>query len=493
MQHSLSIALTSAALIVLVFLLAAKVSMDNGYVRLRERDFNNGKFNSVGVSQRNALLSEIKERHRGLLRYYTGSAWGFSLTYRKGPAGRGLGLEDDTFSRTLEKIDEVHVKALSTGAVSAAAAAAAGCEELRSMSHFEFLGSGYTKLVLKGVLPNGTAVALKSVNPQGVDMKRCVEGFGDVEGCYRLVSYKLIKEIVLLQRLQHPNVVKLQGHCYTSDPGVRVTAVLELGSPLEMIQLLQTPWEERFRVCMSLVKLLHYLASSPLGSVCLLDFQPRQFVVVDGELKLSDIDDAVAGELSCREDRDCTLQFPTRNFSSPCSADGQCRGLNEKRNLYNAFRYFFTYLLPHRAPPTLQPLLDGIMNSTGDLSSGINKTLEAFQEILHLYKSGQYLQNVSSSLLKDYVLLKGFRTKESNDYKCWPSYKQQSCLLSVHDMKEAAGICNSHSQCQGFTVDQQRTWTGRSLTSFRSGFSDLIPDVNSAIYVKKGAGFRATA
>ncbi|MGH0189231.1 UNVERIFIED_CONTAM: hypothetical protein FKN15_034131 [Acipenser sinensis] len=356
--------------------------MDNGYVRFGERDFNNGKFNSVGVSQRSALLSEIKERHRGLLPYYTGSAWGFSLKYRKGPADRGLGLEDDTFSRTLEKIDEVHVKALSTGAVSAAAAAA-GCEELRSMRHFEFLGSGYTKLVLKGVLPNDTAVALKSVNPQGVDMKRCVEGFGDVEGCYRLVSYKLIKEIVLLQRLQHPNVVK---------------------------------------VCMSLVKLLHYLASSPLGSVCLLDFQPRQFVVVDGELKLSDIDDAVAGELSCREDRDCMLQFPTRNFSSACSADGQCRGMNEKRNLYNAFR-----------------------------------------------------------------------TKESNDYKCWPSYKQQSCLLSVHDMKEAAGICNSHSQCQGFTVDQQRTWTGRSLASFRSAFSDLIPDVNSAIYVKKGAGFRATA
>ncbi|XP_041121908.1 extracellular tyrosine-protein kinase PKDCC-like [Polyodon spathula] len=484
MQHSLSIALSSAALVALVLLLAAKVSMDSGYVRLRERDFTNGKYNSVGVSQRNALLSEIKERHRGLLPYYNGSAWGFSLKYRKGPADLGL----DTLSRTLEKMDEVNVKALNTGAISAAA----GCEELRSMRHFEFLGSGYTKLVLKGVLPNSTAVALKSVNRQGVDMKRCAERFGDVEGCYRLVSYKLIKEIVLLQRLQHPNIIKLQGHCYRSDPGVRVTAVLELGFPLEMIQLLQTPWEERFRVCMSLVKLLHYLASSPLGSVSLLDFQPRQFVTVDGELKLSDIDDAVAGELSCREDRDCTLQFPTRNFTSPCSADGQCRGLNEKRNLYNAFRYFFTYLLPHRAPPTLQPLLDRIMNSTGDLSSGINKTMEAFQEILYLYKSGQYLQNVSSSILKDYILLKGFRMKESNDYKCWPSYKQQSCLLSVHNTKEAAGICNSHSQCQGFSVDQQRTWTGRYLASFRSGFGDLIPDVNSAIYVKKGAGFRAT-
>lgn len=29
---------------------------------------------------------------------------------------------------------------------------------------------------------------------------------------------------------------------------MKVTTILELGTPLEMIQLLQTPWEERFKV-----------------------------------------------------------------------------------------------------------------------------------------------------------------------------------------------------------------------------------------------------
>lgn len=44
--------------------------------------------------------------------------------------------------------------------------------------------------------------------------------------------------------------LQLHGQCYDAggEPEAGVTAVLELGAPLEMIQLLQTPWEERFKV-----------------------------------------------------------------------------------------------------------------------------------------------------------------------------------------------------------------------------------------------------
>lgn len=91
-------------------------------------------------------------------------------------------------------------------------------------------------------------------------------------------------------------------------------------------------------MCLDLVRLLHFLSQSPLGSVALLDFQPRQFVTVSGELKLTDLDDASAEETSCRTDADCTLQFPHRNFTLPCSAQGVCEGLSEKRNIYNAYR-----------------------------------------------------------------------------------------------------------------------------------------------------------
>ncbi|KAI1237609.1 Extracellular tyrosine-protein kinase PKDCC, partial [Lamprotornis superbus] len=278
---------------------------------------------------------------------------------------------------------------------------------------------------------------------------------------------------------------QLHGQCYdnSGDAELRVTAMLELGSPLEMIQLLQTPWEERFKICLSLVKLLFYLAHSPLGSIVLLDFQPRQFVMVDGNLKVTDMDDASTEELSCKEDNDCTLDFPTKSFPLKCSVVGKCEGINEKKNLFNAYRYFFTYLLPHSAPPTLRPLLSDILNATGDLRYGINETLRAFEKVLHLYKSGLYLQK-RPLLLKDYISLKGFRTVEGEGYKCWPSYSHLGCLLSIHNAEEAAAICNSQLQCQSFIITQHRTWTGRPLASFQSSWTDLIPDANAVVYIK---------
>ncbi|XP_015194749.2 extracellular tyrosine-protein kinase PKDCC [Lepisosteus oculatus] len=485
-MYSLSIPFCAAALTVFLFT-ASRFFSDSRHLHVDEGDSVSGASGSAPVSQQSPILKEIKEKHRELLPYYTESTKETFLKVQWKERGDG-----DSDSLTNHGLARTKVKDI-LDVEESAGTGMIGCVQLSYFKNVDFLGSGYTKAVLKAVSPEGLPVALKSVNDRGTDMKRCLEDFGDVEGCYELVSYKLIKEIMLLQRLQHPNIIKLQGHCQGRDWGSGVTAALELGSPLQMIQLLQSPWEERFRICLSLVRLLHYLSISPLGSVALLDFQPRQFVVVSGELKLTDLDDASTEERSCRTDSDCTLTFPHRNFTFPCAAGGICEGLNEKTNLYNAYRYFFTYLLPHRAPPTLQHLIDNIMNSTGELRSGINETLEGFEEILQMYKSGRYLNNLPPSLLRGYTLVKGKRPVDSVDYRCWPSYNHQGCVLSVHSAREAAHICSSHPQCTSFSVSSQRTWTGRYLASFRSGFRDLIPDVKSALYVKKVCGSEAVA
>ncbi|CAJ0921776.1 unnamed protein product [Ranitomeya imitator] len=190
---------------------------------------------------------------------------------------------------------------------------------------------------------------------------------------------------------------KLYGYCYqdSNDISDTLTTIIELGSPLEMIQLLQSSWEDRFRICLSLVRLLHYLAHSPLGSITLLDFRPRQFVIVDGELKVTDLDDASMEETPCTSHENCFMEFPARNFTLQCSVDSKCQNMNEKRNLYNAYRFFFTYLLPHSAPSSLRPLLDAIVNATGELRWGIDETAAQFEKVLYLYKSGLYLSNVT--------------------------------------------------------------------------------------------------
>ncbi|KAJ3613095.1 hypothetical protein NHX12_019351 [Muraenolepis orangiensis] len=372
------------------------------------------------------------------------------------------------------------------------------CDSLVGVQTGNVLGSGYTKLVLKVVLPQDQAVALKFVNEQGNDMEKCLEDFKDPRGCHELVAYKLKKEIVLLQRLKHPNIIKLRGHCMEvpgqdGDGGGRVTAILEQGYPVQMIQLLQSPWEERFRVCLGLVRLLHFLARSPLGSVGLLDFQPRQFVMVSGELKLTDLDDASVEEPACGTDGDCVLEFPHRNFTLACSGKGVCQDLNEKRNLYNAYRYFFTYLLPHQAPPGLTHLVDRIMNATGELRADINQTLGAFEQILLLYKSGLHLDNLPPSIIRDYTVMRGMATAGNVEYRCWPSYSQQGCVLAVHSTLEAAAVCSAHSQCTGFSLTGQRTWTGHLLVSFRSGFSHLVPDGRSEVYLRKAKASETSA
>ncbi|NP_001120588.1 extracellular tyrosine-protein kinase PKDCC [Xenopus tropicalis] len=291
--------------------------------------------------------------------------------------------------------------------------------------------------------------------------------------------------MILLQRLQHPNILQLYGYCYqdSNDISDTLTTITELGSPLEMIQLLQSPWEDRFRICLSLVRLLHYLAHSPLGSITLLDFRPRQFVVVDGELKVTDLDDASMEETPCFSHSDCFLEFPARNFTLQCSVEGKCQNMNEKRNLYNAYRFFFTYLLPHSAPSSLRPLLDTIVNATGELRWGVDEALVQLEKVFYLYRNGLYLPNITDTPKGEYREVAHTVVAEE-DYRCWPSYHHSGCLLSVFDLNEAKDVCSSHSQCQAFVWTNQTTWTGRQLVFFKTGSRTLVSDPDKTTYVK---------
>ncbi|NXL44340.1 PKDCC kinase, partial [Podilymbus podiceps] len=274
---------------------------------------------------------------------------------------------------------------------------------------------------------------------------------------------------------------QLYGYCYqdSNDIPDTLTTITELGSPLEMIQLLQTSWEDRFRICLSLVRLLHYLAHSPLGSVTLLDFRPRQFVIVDGELKVTDLDDASIEESSCTSNDDCFMEFPARNFTLPCSVEGRCQSMNEKRNLYNAYRFFFTYLLPHSAPSSLRPLLDKIVNATGN----VNKHGHTRYFLFYPSVNSEFTQKRVKSAKSKYRRVPEAFIPDEN-YRCWPSYHHKGCLLSVFDVNEAIEICDSYSQCKAFVLTNQTTWTGRQLVFFKMASNHIMPDPDKITYVK---------
>lgn len=86
------------------------------------------------------------------------------------------------------------------------------CKDLTQITGLDYIGSGFTKVVVKGTLLSGKSIALKSVHGEGNDMKQCVQQYGDPSGCHRLATYKLQKEIALLQILRHPGIIQVGQH-----------------------------------------------------------------------------------------------------------------------------------------------------------------------------------------------------------------------------------------------------------------------------------------
>lgn len=136
--------------------------------------------------------------------------------------------------------------------------------------------------------------------------------------CHNLAVEKLLKEVRLLKVLKHENIIELKHYCAksgesdsTSECVKNALIATEMGEPLTNLRLLQLTWKERSRLIVDLANLLHFAEASPLGApLALADLRRPQFVLVKGRLKLSDLDDIVVGEPSCKIDSDCAGELP---------------------------------------------------------------------------------------------------------------------------------------------------------------------------------------
>ena len=85
-----------------------------------------------------------------------------------------------------------------------------GCREISQIEIEEELGRGYTKLTQRGVY-NGRDVAVKSVGLDSSDLHNCVKEKRAklTSDCLLFSRYKVMKELLLYQQLNHPNVVEV--------------------------------------------------------------------------------------------------------------------------------------------------------------------------------------------------------------------------------------------------------------------------------------------
>ncbi|XP_070571051.1 extracellular tyrosine-protein kinase PKDCC-like [Ptychodera flava] len=361
-----------------------------------------------------------------------------------------------------------------------------GCETLANVTKREPIGIGYTKYVEKGIY-KGENLAMKSVALNGHDMTECNNKYMSYGDCLKLANYKLLKEITLLTQLQHTNVIKVSGYCL-DDSINKVTIMTELGSPVNIISLLQQSWEDRFRVCLGVSSLLHHLAKSPMGQLGIHDFKLAQFVTVHGEIKLADVDDIDNEEPACKTQRSCDeiIESKTsKTFHLPC-VKGRCLGFNPLMNMYNAYRFFFSYLLPFEVPDTMNALVAEVLNNTGSFSWDTSTLLNKMERILDIYKRGEYLQwqRGNQSERPEYVAMPGKDLSGKHDYRCLLSHSGDGCTLTAFDQREGEDLCTNDKECRAFVMTSKKTWSGRTVIYLKNNVSEPQPNADTTLYVR---------
>lgn len=361
------------------------------------------------------------------------------------------------------------------------------CDDIANISDRVYLASGWTKAVYRGVY-QGTPVALKTVDPQGQDVTTCVESGKSHTDCHIKAAKKIVKEIVILQALADKNVLKVLGFCLprNADDNLWVAMVTELGESVDLIKLLQMSWEDRLRVCLDITRIINLLNTTPYGSMSMNDFRRQQFVLVDGVLKLSDVDDAGFEDPSCTEDEDCTIVFTSSNMTHRSSCiNNHCPYNNAIRNLYNAGRHFVTFLLPHGAPLLLQPIIDKVVDGYTNLTMPSKHLLKTLNKIKQLYQTGWYMNRTKpEDSATRYKQISNVDLPGMYDYRCRFSLSSAGCSVSVYDRREAEDICDMEEECQGFVMSPTKTWTGRRLVHLKNGVANPLYHPKTELYIK---------
>lgn len=366
-----------------------------------------------------------------------------------------------------------------------------GCDDLPTISNLTLIGSGWTKAVYRGWY-GSSWVAVKTVHTTGHDMSECS---AEASVCYRQCADKLMKEARMLQKLSHANVIKVFGECvpevdYSPGPpksGVVAVAV-ELGRPVRVVEVLQLGYEARLQLAVDVGKILQLLARSPLGPVLMKDFRREQFVIVDGSLKLSDVDDVVVGDPACTSAKDCVILDSTKETmltSVPCD-QGLCHGYNSVLNSIYASQHFMRLLIPYGGPAALEKASMHLVDQQTQGKLDSEHLHHAIQDLAHNYSTGGYLTATEKQEIQNFVVFHG-STVEGRDFPCLRT-DGTNCIQSVSSPAEGASICSHLPVCSAFVLLDQWTWTGRQMAVFKTGAKEVRKNKRHTLYIRRGQG-----
>lgn len=195
------------------------------------------------------------------------------------------------------------------------------CNNIKNIELKEKLGNGISKQGYLG-LYQGKQVVVKMSKLSMPEVKECLDELNakNVDRIYRkqckdFANGKIMKEILLLQLLDHPNLVKIIGYCIRSteitDSGLDqhgVVSVAEFGQKLTVNYLKGLPFQERLRHAQEVAELVLYFDNSPIGSIAVPDFKLRHFLMLDNHIKMIDLDMITARPEYCGNNHSCDLK-----------------------------------------------------------------------------------------------------------------------------------------------------------------------------------------
>ena len=246
------------------------------------------------------------------------------------------------------------------------------CTNINKISLKQKIGHGVSKQAFLGYY-HGKPVAVKMVTRHQKDVRNCLQRLTDNDvsrrhDCFVFSNMKLMKEILLLEQMDHPGFIKLLGYCVRSEESDStdlsehgVTAVYEYGKRLNVESLQFHTFDTRLRYAIDLTDLLSYLDNSPLGSLRVRDFKETHFLLVSNSIKMIDLDDVDNLEPSCDiyydtqgivYNNESKARTTTCEFNLPCYM-GLCIGFNAKNYLKMMNRLFLSRLLHPKLFPSI--------------------------------------------------------------------------------------------------------------------------------------------
>ncbi|XP_041467602.1 extracellular tyrosine-protein kinase PKDCC-like [Lytechinus variegatus] len=246
-------------------------------------------------------------------------------------------------------------------------------------------------------------------------------------------------------------------------------------------------WEDRLRVCLGISRLMVYLSESPLGSLAIHDYKLSQFITVDGEIKLADLDDVDNNHSPCSTSSECSIDMGTNITLYTSCSNEVCSNFSQKSNMAHSYLKFFVFLQLEQ-PPGMSELIGQFINNTKKILWSPRQCLQHMQTILSYYKQGKYIDQGYTSNINDshFRVYHDHTADQGEEYWC-PGTRQlaATCVLSVHDENEAITICLRDRQCVAFVLTPERTWTGRYIAHFKKAISmmSIRPSKGNTLFV----------